>query len=75
MILPDKHLPLDRALLAGGAAVLSALTTPMTVSAVWERVRVADAVTTFDRFVLAVDLLFSLGLLEMREGNLARTPR
>lgn len=75
MILPTKHLPLDRALLTASATVLGALRSPATVSATWERVRETTAITTFDRFVLSLDLLFSLGLVKLDEGRLVRTPR
>lgn len=73
MILPTKHLPLDRSLLAGAATVLASLRSPATVSATWERVRDGDAVTSFDRFALALDLLFALGLVSLDRGRLVRT--
>lgn len=73
MILPTKHLPLDQSLLAGGAAVLVALRAPLTVSATWERVRDTRAITTFDRFVLALDLLYTLDLVSISAGRLERS--
>jgi hypothetical protein len=75
VILPTKHLPLDLALLTGAATVLGAIRSPATVSTTWERVREASAITTFDRFVLSLDLLFALGLVKLESGRLARTPR
>jgi hypothetical protein len=72
VILPTKHLPTDCSLLAGGAAVLSTLGRPATVSVLWERVRAHPALTTFDRFVLAVDFLFALGLVSWQRGRLVR---
>lgn len=73
MILPTKHLPLDQSLLAAAASVLVALRAPLTVSTTWERVRDAKAITTFDRFVLSLDLLYALGLVSMSAGRLERT--
>jgi hypothetical protein len=72
MILPTKHLPVDQSLLAGAAAVLVALNRPQTVSATWERVRGSRAITTFDRFVLSLDLLYALGLVSVNAGRLTR---
>lgn len=75
MILPTKHLPLDRTLLAGAATLLGSLRSPATVSATWERVRETSAITTFDRFVLCLDMLHALGLVELRSGRLVRVTR
>ncbi|HEX3529012.1 MAG TPA: ABC-three component system middle component 6 [Thermoanaerobaculia bacterium] len=79
MILPSKHLPQDRALLTVGAHVLLRLSRPKTVSAVWEEVwreggtnRDALPRLTYDWFVLALDLLFAVGAIELKEGLLAR---
>lgn len=75
MILPTKHLPLDRSLLMGAATVLGALSVPSTVSATWERVRETRSITSFDRFVLSLDLLRALDLVKLDAGRLVRTPR
>jgi hypothetical protein len=75
MILPTKHLPLDRTLLSGAATVLGAVSRPATVSATWERVRETTAIGSFDRFVLSLDLLFALGLVTLDAGRLVRTPK
>ncbi len=72
MILPTKHLPLERSLIAGAAALLAELTEPETVSALWERVRDQVAFASFDRYVLALDLLATLGLLRYESGRLIR---
>ena len=74
MILPTKGIAPSQALLALGADVLSLLTEQMTVSRLWNDFR-ADgrhAHVSFDRFVLTLDLLFSLGVLEHRGGRLRR---
>lgn len=73
MILPTKHLPSDRTLLAAGARILRELQTPATVSVAWDRVRTDPSMPTFDRFVLALDFLFALGLVSLQRGRLTRT--
>jgi hypothetical protein len=70
LILPSKHLRLEQSLLAGAAAVLVTLRSPLTVSSVWERVRDSEAIPTFDRFTLSLDLLFALGLVTLDSGRL-----
>lgn len=79
MILPSKHLSQDRALLTVGARILQKLSQPKTVSALWEELprksettRNAALPLGYDGFVLALDLLFLVGAVELREGLLSR---
>jgi hypothetical protein len=70
LLLPTKGLSQDRALLTVGSLVLSALTTPTSVTGLWERFRRlqlahgANPRISFDWFALALSLLFMLGLVE-----------
>ena len=77
MILPSKHLSQDRALLTIGARILQRLSRPKTISALWEellRQNPAGGNTTpllrYDGFVLALDLLFLIGAIELQDGLL-----
>lgn len=79
MILPSKHLPQDRALLTVGAYVLTFLSRPKTVSALWDELNRHDAgllVTprriTYDWFLLALDLLYALGSIDFESGLVVR---
>lgn len=78
MILPSKHISHDRALLSVGARILPSLSQPKTVSAVWEDIRPPVTAkgdlppTQYDEFVLALDLLFLLGAVEIQGGLLRR---
>jgi len=81
MILPSKHLPQERALLTVGAELLTRLHQPMTVSALWQKIAqphdggeagAAGRSLSFDWFVLALDLLYALGALHLRDGLLVR---
>jgi hypothetical protein len=78
MILPSKHLSQNRALLTVGAVILRHLSAPVTVSALWEQVsgfsrsQTAPSGLGYDAFVLALDLLFLMGTIELREGLLVR---
>lgn len=80
MILPSKHLPQDRALLTIGARVLRQLSDSKTVSALWEELRSqenssSDAASrlSYNEFVLALDLLFLIGTIDMRLGLVFRS--
>ncbi len=78
MILPSKHLSRNRALLTVGARVLQSLSQPKTISSVWEELsrgpdrRETSPTLRYDRFVLALDLLFLIGAIQMRNGLLTR---
>jgi hypothetical protein len=72
MILPTKHIPQNEALLGVGATVLANLTGPKTVSSLWEDLRSEPNVGTFERFVLASNLLYLIGAIEMKDGLLFR---
>jgi hypothetical protein len=72
MILPTKHISENEAILGVGATILGHLDSPITVSSLWERAKVESNVGTFERFVLAADLLFVIGAIELRDGLLVR---
>lgn len=78
MILPSKHLSQDRALLTVGAVILRHLSQPLTVSALWEQMprsagqQKAASPVRYDAFVLALDLLFLVGAVEVHNGLLIR---
>lgn len=79
MILPSKHVSQDRALLTVGLRILKCLNEPRTVSAVWQDIPRARSQAkyvppslTYDTFVLALDLLFSTGAIDLHEGRLIR---
>jgi hypothetical protein len=73
MVLPNKHLPLDRSLLAVGGQILRILgDRPRSVSAAWEELRDWDSRASFEQFTLAASLLFALGAVDLEGGNLRR---
>lgn len=72
MLLPTKHLPLDKSALGGSAIVLREFEDGMTVSQAWEAVR-ASGIATFDQYVAALDLLFLVGVLDHKNGKLVRS--
>ena len=75
MILPSKHLREDRALLTIGADVLQLLGEPKTVSRLWSDMKVRHDTATpvsYDWFVLALDLLFAMGLVAFERGKVQR---
>lgn len=72
MILPSKHISEDQALLGVGAVVLLHLERPQTVTSLWGKVRDDRAVGTYERFVLALDLLHITGVITLSRGMIQR---
>jgi hypothetical protein len=76
MILPTKEIPPDRSLMAVGAQIAQVLQEPLTVSQTWVRLRewrdrhAHAAPVSFGWFVLALDMLYALGVVELRENLL-----
>ncbi|MEI9478438.1 MAG: ABC-three component system middle component 6 [Deltaproteobacteria bacterium] len=75
MILPTKHISVQYSLLGAGAAILRRLDSPETVTALWERVRTEPEIDVYWRFVLSLDLLFAIGVLDFKDGLIARLQR
>jgi hypothetical protein len=74
VILPTKHIRPEDSLLNVAGLLLSALPAPKTPSQVWDRVRLDERISTYQRFVAGLDLLFMMGLVELRAGQLRRVP-
>lgn len=72
MILPTKHIKTHESLIGIGSTVLAELNRNMTVTELWNGVRHQPGVVTFERFVLGLDLLYAMGLVELDRGLLKR---
>lgn len=69
MILPTKRVSSDRALLTVGARVIELLDQPKTVSRLWAEYKSEyDDRISFDWFVLSLDLLYMMGVIERSNG-------
>lgn len=72
MILPNKYLREHEALIGVGSLLLKHLTVEKTLSSLWDEVKSASNIGNFERFVLGLDLLFLLGLVETRSDKIVR---
>ena len=78
MLLPSKSIPADQALIAVGAQVLLQLERPGSVSAIWQRLvdwrseHSMPSAIPFWWFALSLDLLYLMGVVSMRDGELVR---
>lgn len=70
MILPTKHISTRNSLLGVGAIIIEHLNYPRTVTSLWSDLSKLPEVATFERFVLVLDLLYMIGVIELEEGLL-----
>lgn len=75
MILPTKHIVEKQTLLGVGAVVIRHLERPQTVSSLWGMIQTSDSVGTYERFILALDLLYILGVINIAQGMISREVR
>lgn len=74
MILPTKHVTPAQSLLGTASRILECLNQPRSINELWEDARLVRGVGSFDRFVLALDLLFIMGGVEI-DGGMVRVSR
>jgi hypothetical protein len=72
MILPTKHISTQYSVLGAGAAILRNLDSPQTVTGLWERARSTPEVGVYWRFVLALDFLFAIAAVDLKDGLIVR---
>ncbi len=72
MILPSTNNSpsLSQCLLVLGAALLVRLNSPRTVSSLWEEVKEKGEIKTYEKYILALDFLYLLGLIDFEDGVL-----
>ncbi|WP_390630249.1 ABC-three component system middle component 6 [Roseiconus lacunae] len=77
MILPSKHVPVERSLLGLGADVLSHLSEPKTTSRLWDEIRASEHATKkpvpYDWFILALSFLYTIDAIEFHKGRIRRS--
>lgn len=68
MILPSKYVTAGRSLIGCGAELITFLEEASTVSRLWDRASRDPRFPTFDRFVMTLDFLYTLGLIDLQDG-------
>ena len=75
MIIPNKTIELKYSLLGVGGRLLPELDSSQTVSSLWDKVREYEEIGSFTKFVLALDLLYMLGLVEIDNGVIKKVQK
>lgn len=72
MILPNKYIKENEALIGVATILLNLLSGEKALSDLWESVKEIPNIGNYERFVLSLDLLFILGLIEFRNNKLIK---
>lgn len=72
MILPDKNIKLEYSLLKCGALVLESLEVPLTISALWEKLKEQKVFVGYEKFILTIDFLYMINGIENENGLIRR---
>ena len=73
MIMPNKYLKEEDTLLGASAVIFENLSKQQSISELWDNVREDDSVYNFERFILSLDLLYMLNLVELNNNEIMRT--
>ena len=72
MILPNKFLEEKDSLLYVGALLLNKLDTPTSISELWNQVKENKSVNNYERFIITLDMLYILNLIELKNEKIRR---
>ena len=72
MILPNKFLEEKDSLLYVGALLLDKLDVPSSVSELWNQVNDNKSVNNYERFIITLDMLYVLNLIELKNDKIRR---
>lgn len=70
MILPTKNIDPNHCILGLGAVIVKKMNRQQTVTALWESVKHEENINSFEKFVLTLDLLFSLGVIDFSDSDI-----
>lgn len=71
MILPNKNIILQYSILGSGANILKELKKSETVSSLWEKLKEKKELQSFEKFILTLDFLFAVNIIELNDGLIA----
>jgi len=72
MILPNKHIREEEALIGVGAILLTKISSSVLLSELWEQVKEISNIGNYERFILGLDLLFLLGLIKIEDNHIKK---
>ncbi|WP_229396499.1 ABC-three component system middle component 6 [Methanosarcina sp. DH1] len=68
MIAPTKNKTFRYSILGASSKIIPELKTPHTVSSLWEKVRILEEISSFGKYILLLDFLYMVGLINLDMG-------
>ena len=72
MILPNKYISERESLIGVGSVLLINITNEQSLSVLWDSVKKSSNIGSFERFVMALDLLFLLGIIDLKDEKIVK---
>ena len=73
MLLPTKYINVQSCYLSLGALILKQLDEPQAVSTLWYNLKSNPEIGTYQRYVLTLFILYSLGTIDYKDGFVYRS--
>ncbi|WP_400217501.1 ABC-three component system middle component 6 [Methanobrevibacter smithii] len=70
--MPNKCLKQEDTLLGSSAVIFNNLNDKQTLSELWDKVKQEEAIYNFERFILSLDMLYLLGIIDFNENSLIK---
>lgn len=75
MLLPDKYIPVQDTLPFVAKEIYGKIKGDIMPYALWSKLRRDESVSTYERFVYALDFMYALGMIEMSDSGFIRRTR
>jgi len=72
MILPNKSTSFTKSILGIGSRILLLIESSHSISSLWQSVKDNYKNISYQKFILTLDLLYSLGLIQYQEGMIKK---
>ncbi len=68
MIVPTKNKTFRYSIIGASSKIIPELKMPHTVSSLWEKVRIFEEINSFGKYILLLDFLYMVGLINLDMG-------
>lgn len=75
MILPTKYITEHETILGIGAILLNEMSKEISLSELWEAVKWNSNVGNYERFILALDMFFIFGVIDIRNNKIVKVSK
>ena len=75
MIMPNKYLKEEDTLLGSSAVIFNNIQEHQNLSELWDNVKNNNSVYNFERFILSLDMLYALDLIDFKNNNIIKVKK